>query len=456
MKAMLSPLRDERGQSIALFVLVATTLMGFVALAIDGGMAYAIRRQSQNAADAAAITGTYRLVTQRRTNTMEQQAALRTQINLVAQEHGVRDTDGNPSNHINDNIMVFYTDDQGQVLGSGCQVTQCSNAVARQAHGISVRVARSFNTFFAGIVGWRQMSTGGEAVGVMTEGPPTSGLWAIFARDEMGCGGFVADATGSSVQIYGNAHSNASFKMSGSNTYVTNAITFRDQCHHCVSGSGAIHQVPAIRNLSLPSFDAFRNLAYTQTGGTSTGPGRYNGNLSLGNGQSNSTIGSAAHPFTYINGDFNIGSNASNITLHGLVFVTGDVKIQGNNTNGSFVLVAGGEIELVGATNFSGVPYANPNYPILQNNGVRLFSNLDRRFANGNVCSTAVIKIAGSSNFINGSVIAPTGRIEISGSSNEINGALIGDSVSSSGSSNIVRYNHLYFPPQPDRIELLK
>jgi hypothetical protein len=271
----------------------------------------------------------------------------------------------------------------------------------------------------------------------------------------MGCGGFVADASGSSVTIIGNAHSNASFKMSGSSTYVSDRITFRDHCHQCVSGTGAIHQVPAIRNLTLPRFEEYRDLAYQQTGGQNGGPGRIDGGLRLAAADSNKVIGSEAQPFTYINGDLTIGSNASNITLHGLVFVTGSVKILGSNTNGSFVLVTGGEIEL-GGSGFTGVPYKNAAYPILRDNRVRLYSGLNRTTSGGNVCSTAVIKLSGSSNTINGSVLAPHGRIEISGSSNIVEGTLIADSVASSGSYNLVRYNSLYFPPQPNRIELLQ
>ena len=48
---------SERGQVLVLLVLALVGLLGFTALAIDGGMVYSDRRTAQNAADAAALAG---------------------------------------------------------------------------------------------------------------------------------------------------------------------------------------------------------------------------------------------------------------------------------------------------------------------------------------------------------------------------------------------------------------
>ena len=48
---------SEKGQAIVFLVLGLVVFLGFVALAIDGGMALADRRNSQNSADAAALAG---------------------------------------------------------------------------------------------------------------------------------------------------------------------------------------------------------------------------------------------------------------------------------------------------------------------------------------------------------------------------------------------------------------
>ncbi|MBE0408363.1 MAG: Tad domain-containing protein [Anaerolineales bacterium] len=54
---MIRKKKRESGQVLVLLVLAVVGLMGFAALAIDGGMAYADRRQAQNSADAASLAG---------------------------------------------------------------------------------------------------------------------------------------------------------------------------------------------------------------------------------------------------------------------------------------------------------------------------------------------------------------------------------------------------------------
>src|SRR5512135_2247697 len=48
---------SEKGQAIVYLVLGLIVFFGFVALAIDGGMALADRRNSQNASDASSLAG---------------------------------------------------------------------------------------------------------------------------------------------------------------------------------------------------------------------------------------------------------------------------------------------------------------------------------------------------------------------------------------------------------------
>ncbi len=51
------PHKSESGQAIVYLVIGLVVFLGFVALAIDGGMALADRRHEQNAADAASLAG---------------------------------------------------------------------------------------------------------------------------------------------------------------------------------------------------------------------------------------------------------------------------------------------------------------------------------------------------------------------------------------------------------------
>jgi hypothetical protein len=49
--------KNEKGQALVLMALAFVVMLGFVALAIDGGMIYSDRRFAQNAADAASLAG---------------------------------------------------------------------------------------------------------------------------------------------------------------------------------------------------------------------------------------------------------------------------------------------------------------------------------------------------------------------------------------------------------------
>lgn len=55
-------MKSERGQALILIALGMVALLALTALAIDGGMAYAERRSSQNAADNAALAAAYRIL----------------------------------------------------------------------------------------------------------------------------------------------------------------------------------------------------------------------------------------------------------------------------------------------------------------------------------------------------------------------------------------------------------
>jgi hypothetical protein len=52
---MIEERKNEHGQALIILVLAMVALLGFTALAIDGGMAYAERRHAQNSADASAL-----------------------------------------------------------------------------------------------------------------------------------------------------------------------------------------------------------------------------------------------------------------------------------------------------------------------------------------------------------------------------------------------------------------
>jgi len=112
----------EKGQSLVILGLTIMGLMGFIALAVDGGRAYAQRRVMQNAADAGALAGARSLAL------YDPSAAVE-----AATEYAV---DRNDSSSVN--ITVDGQD-------------------------VTVAARRDFSTFFAGVLDQFTMSAGAEA-----------------------------------------------------------------------------------------------------------------------------------------------------------------------------------------------------------------------------------------------------------------------------------------------------
>jgi uncharacterized membrane protein len=57
MEAKMKRHKNEKGQAIVFLVIGLVVVRGFVALAIDGGLAFANRPEDQNRADGAALAG---------------------------------------------------------------------------------------------------------------------------------------------------------------------------------------------------------------------------------------------------------------------------------------------------------------------------------------------------------------------------------------------------------------
>ncbi len=138
-RATLGMKRDSEGQALVLFVLVLAVLLGIIALAVDGGYALVQRRQMQYAADAAALAGARALAL-----------------------HWTRDGV--------DDAVERYARANGAERWSWTQV---------DGNTIRVEVERSFPTFFAGVVGIRQMSARARAEASFSGAKRAGGLLPI-------------------------------------------------------------------------------------------------------------------------------------------------------------------------------------------------------------------------------------------------------------------------------------
>ncbi|MGQ9625890.1 MAG: pilus assembly protein TadG-related protein [Anaerolineae bacterium] len=166
---MFKPLREEKGQSIIIIALILVSLIALIALVVDVGNAYAQRRIVQNAADSAAIAAARELA--------RGQSTTNRRILLQAQDYAERN--GVPRS----SVTALYTDMEGNVLGEvPNQNTRPPTTLSgKEVAGVQVSLGKYFNTFFAGVVGRKELPASANSAGVVFGGACTvEGGWGLF------------------------------------------------------------------------------------------------------------------------------------------------------------------------------------------------------------------------------------------------------------------------------------
>jgi hypothetical protein len=152
--------KRQRGQALTLFVLALTAIVLGVAVVVDGGYAYAQRRQSQNAADFAALAGT-RIVGQALTgrpagagNASNVEAAIRSTVAA----NGA------------DLVDAQYVDHTGAALGSVVDAV----TIPVDAFGVVVNANTNWSPFLLGVIGIVDWNAGATAT-ALTPGESRGG-----------------------------------------------------------------------------------------------------------------------------------------------------------------------------------------------------------------------------------------------------------------------------------------
>ena len=161
----------EAGQTLLIAALAMIPLLIMVGLVIDGGFAYASQRRNQNAMDAAANAGAV-LLMENLPYSLTGQALPRTDQDVegavvtVAGSNGVESTD----------VEAWYTDITGNRIldGTGAEIKVGSLGAVpppSTAYGVEAIGSMTFDTFFAGIAGFNNLSTGARATAVTGTAP---------------------------------------------------------------------------------------------------------------------------------------------------------------------------------------------------------------------------------------------------------------------------------------------
>lgn len=153
--------RRAEGQSAVLAALCFAVMVGFLGLAIDGSNAFGQRRRLANATDAAALAGARALLARRN----DSGAGFRN-------NSGTRTFDAieeflTTRHELSDGAVSWraYYVDRLDPEGSLGEVVRGSRAPSA-SDGVRVEVSYSFDTYFMGVFGRRELGVGGRAAAV--------------------------------------------------------------------------------------------------------------------------------------------------------------------------------------------------------------------------------------------------------------------------------------------------
>jgi hypothetical protein len=157
--------KDSRGQAILIIALLLVVLIALMALVIDGGNAYAQRRRAQNAVDSSVLAGAQELTKVIVPGVTHQE--IWAQIEDYAVLNGL---DAQP---VADYVDAWFIDDAGEELlkiipGSPAPLNKHvlssdGSGTMKEISGVKVEGALPFDTFFARIVGFDELTVHADA-----------------------------------------------------------------------------------------------------------------------------------------------------------------------------------------------------------------------------------------------------------------------------------------------------
>ena len=157
-------MKREEGQSVIMVVFVLVVLIALVALVVDIGNAYAQRRVTQNAADAAAMAATRELArgTQVTTNRL---------VLSKAKEYAER-------NGIDINTVVaryFSFNPDTRVMTDLGEIPNTSTRPPENADGVTVDLGKDFGTYLARVIGRDLLAASAKSWGQVASGACSAG-----------------------------------------------------------------------------------------------------------------------------------------------------------------------------------------------------------------------------------------------------------------------------------------
>ncbi len=461
----MNKIKSQKGQAIILIAFAVVGLVGFAALAIDGGRVLSDRRHAQNAADTSAFA-----------------AAL---AKIQGQNYVTAAQTRAASNGYNNGVNATVEVNLCNATGVTCQGLPGG---ANPAEYIQVKIKSIIPATFARVIGRRELESNVEAVArasSVTSNPFVQGAaLAAYKQDGIGIFGHGGgDLTIIGSGMFSNSDQtgcpNGSMKLTGSINYHvdTGYVSAGDVCSGNNTDLGTnpniqeqIAQVPTPSyNIPAPSFvcggvpnpmkigneyqpGTYNDLTINSSGDWSFAPGSYCFNGAVKFTKGNITANG-------VNFRLNSGSSLS-VTGANVNFSCSDMII--HSAGGSGISFRGGATDCNGITFFleTGDVDLNGNSSnIFKAPTSGDYKGLLIYLPEGNTNSIAINGTSGSQ--YTGSIIGISSAVSITGSSDSAgyNVQVIANTIDLGGTSNItIEYDPavIFNPPQYPTIELIK
>jgi hypothetical protein len=442
---------SEKGQAIVFLVLGLVVFLGFVALAIDGGMVLADRRRAQNGSDASSLSGGGSAALSIENNANDYPSVTYTGwdcSSVKVQEAGVEAISSAIARAASNNFTINTNPADGNYVTAVCGVDDNGSFVDKFID-VTTYISSTTETSFIQVLAPTTLRNNVDAVTRVR--PPTPfayGNAIVALRDDCpnsNTGGVHFDGNAEVIIDGGGIFSNACFVASG-NVDVsvipngTPNTCIGDDCYEQNGGAsvdpvpneGGPPLLPGSYHVPAPNCSALPDHGI-HTGGGTIQPGRYD-RITLNNGELNLQSGL----YCIMNDDFRITGGdliGSDVTIY---IVQGDFDSAGS----AHIVLDAPPAENCG----------EPCDPYEAIPGVLIY------LAVGNTGEVSLLGDSGSDYM--GLVYAPDGMIEAGGAGSliaKIHAQLIGDTVFVHGNTTIdIKYENDEQKWKPARIELYK
>jgi hypothetical protein len=384
-------------------------IMGFASLAVDAGFGLNDRRDTQNAADIAALAAAWEDCNPRLSGAPNPIAAARASAKVNAYDHDLANVD--------------------------VAVNDISASASSRTRVWEVVITSTNDTYLANasVIERDELTVQSRAVG-SCERLQFLGGYAIFAGGDTTCGGGVElDLSGASKIVNGSVHSNGDVKVTGASTTITGTVTYRGSANLPAGVSeeklfGSAYGYPV--QVSMDEYRAGGSRRTRAQNDPNDGQNRFYdaGATDIDDSWIQSMgYGTKSGSDTIINKS-GIYFTEGDIDVSGLV--AGTDPVSGDTVTATFV--ANGQIHITGNTDLTAYDplIGGPTDP-----GVVMFSNYLEPPA-GPTCTGNAIQFSVSAADWTGIIFAPHGQAKLSfSSSSTLNGGIFAYTVDVSGSS---------------------